>query len=66
MAEEVKDLSQARVYDVDVDEVLRYELEHADERGHDAPGPGGDQVSLSIDDFVAEARRVIAARSLTL
>src|SRR5205823_3632714 len=31
MAEEVKDLSQPRVYDVDVDEVLRYELEHADE-----------------------------------
>lgn len=31
MTEEVKDLSQARVYDVDVDEVLRYELEHADE-----------------------------------
>ena len=26
-----KDLSQARIYDVDVDEVLRYELEHADE-----------------------------------
>lgn len=26
-----KDLSKARVYDVDVDEVLRYELEHADE-----------------------------------
>ena len=31
MAEDVKDLSQPRVYDVDVDEVLRYELEHADE-----------------------------------
>jgi hypothetical protein len=40
MAEEVKeqaqpldpkDLSKPRVYDVDVDEVLRYELEHADE-----------------------------------
>ena len=27
---------------------------------------GGDQVSMSIDDFVAEARRVITARSLTL
>ena len=27
---------------------------------------GGDQASMSIDDFVAEARRVIAARSLTL
>jgi threonyl-tRNA synthetase len=27
---------------------------------------GGDQVSMSIDEFVAEARRVIAARSLTL
>jgi hypothetical protein len=26
-----KDLSKARIYDVDVDEVLRYELEHADE-----------------------------------
>src|SRR4051812_5427908 len=40
MAEEVKDvakaldpkdLSKPRIYDVDVDEVLRYELEHADE-----------------------------------
>ena len=31
MAEDVKDLSLPRVYDVDVDEVLRYELEHADE-----------------------------------
>ena len=31
MAEDLKDLSQPRVYDVDVDEVLRYELEHADE-----------------------------------
>ena len=31
MPEDVKDLSQPRVYDVDVDEVLRYELEHADE-----------------------------------
>jgi threonyl-tRNA synthetase len=27
---------------------------------------GGDQVSMSVDEFVAEARRVIAARSLTL
>ena len=31
MPEDVKDLSKARIYDVDVDEVLRYELEHADE-----------------------------------
>ena len=37
MAEDIKDLpepqdlSKPRVYDVDVDEVLRYELEHADE-----------------------------------
>lgn len=27
---------------------------------------GGDQVSMSVDEFVAEARRLIAARSLTL
>jgi threonyl-tRNA synthetase len=27
---------------------------------------GGDQLSMSVDDFVAEARRVITARSLTL
>jgi len=27
---------------------------------------GGDQASMSVDDFVAEARRVITARSLTL
>jgi threonyl-tRNA synthetase len=27
---------------------------------------GGDQASMSVDEFVAEARRVIAARSLTL
>src|SRR4051812_1117812 len=31
MPEDVKDLSLPRIYDVDVDEVLRYELEHADE-----------------------------------
>jgi threonyl-tRNA synthetase len=27
---------------------------------------GGEQLSMSIDEFVAEARRVIAGRSLTL
>ena len=27
---------------------------------------GGDQASMSIDEFVAEARRVIEARALTL
>jgi threonyl-tRNA synthetase len=27
---------------------------------------GGDQVSMSVDEFVAEAKRLIAARSLTL
>ena len=31
MPDDVTDLSLPRVYDVDVDEVLRYELEHADE-----------------------------------
>ena len=31
MPEDIKDLSHPRIYDVDVDEVLRYELEHADE-----------------------------------
>src|SRR3954466_4560569 len=43
MAEEVKDLKQdlskPRVYDVDVDEVLRYELEHADEIAAEADKP---------------------------
>ena len=59
MAEDVKDLSLPRVYDVDVDEVLRYELEHADEIAAEANKAF--ELVGSTTEELAEVTAVIAA-----